>query len=758
MVSTSSQSEIEIVNAFDGLAPPTASTSTTSSSSPLPCNVFINHRRLDVKHKLATDIYNALHALGLNVFLDSHDLHLGDFFPTQLQQAMSRASLHVVILSPTYAQSPWCLAELSFMLSTGTPVILVFYRVQPGDLRHLKGIYADFFSEHEEKGRYIDKLEEWKKVLMSKQHTISLFFLDDRRVLKNIVNRVLEVINIVPLEVAKYPVGLEELVADFEMTVSEFAKVHSHVQVVGIWGQLEAFLPAKASLASGSLVIVTTRDKEVLKMRGMILNATTSDVHKFPDSLWHTSMWVCGFKITRRSLPYELKVFVVGENYANYLHLARSSRNLAWLSCTGVTHRNIPSWMPLKNLRVLELHDCYKIVGLWKDSVEAPMQLRVLIISSCSKLKRFPKSIGYLKNLKKISISSCNVKRLPEEFCHLQSLEYLQLQYCERLSSLPTSFGHLTNLRHLDLRGCLVLRMLPDSCKHLTLLQHLDLQECEEFTLQSDILENMSKLEYLNLNECTQLEELPRHTTNQASLSELYLNETRLREPPINIGQLNKLRVMEIGPHGGCFQMQSLPDSMERLTLLEQLVLKNLELQSLPKFTSLWRNLKEIHLHRAFTRVSKMSISDDCCPSLKTLTISDDHLMEVDTLPTIVEDIWVKRCKLLRNISGIGGIINLQYLRLSHCSELDTLSCFDKLASLKRFTLEGANKVETIQGLQHCTSLEELKIEGKCWEVSGIESWENVKRLRRLRLVAKFRSAVDRCIQTIQVIIASKNI
>ncbi|XP_059073879.1 uncharacterized protein LOC131053315 [Cryptomeria japonica] len=278
----------------------------------------------------------------------------------------------------------------------------------------------------------------------------------------------------------------------------------------------------------------------------------------------------------------------------------------------------------------------------------------------------------------------------------------------------------------------------------------------------------MSKLQYLNLNGCTQLEELPRHITNQVSLSELYLKYTRLRELPINIGQLSKSRVMEIGPNQGCFQMQSLPDSMGRLTLLERLVLRNLKVESLPKsLTQLinlqtleimncpiseftfWSNLKDLQLRR--TRVSKISMSDDCCPGLKILKLWENyHLTEVDNLPTAVEDIHVMHSELLRNISCIGGVVNLQYLRLIYCPKLGTLPRLDKLASLKVFRLSGVNKVETIQGLQYCTSLESLKIEGKCWEVSGIESWEHVERLRWLCLQAKKRSAVERCIKTIQ--------
>ncbi|GLJ35499.1 hypothetical protein SUGI_0713810 [Cryptomeria japonica] len=1058
--STASQSQIQYVSqiqntfAFHGLAPQfsisPASTSATSSSprQKLPCDVFINHRGPDVKHKLARDIYNALNAMGFRVFLDSEDLQLGDFFPTELQEAISRASLHVAIFSPTYAQSPWCLAELSFMLKSGTPIIPVFYHVAPDDLRHLvhgKGIYETAFVKHQEKARYSEnRLREWKMAL----HTVSFYKGEiianndeEQRVLKNIVNRVLKEMKVVPLEVAKHPVGLEGIVSDFEMTACKSAKHLPTVQIVGIWGmggsgkttlakeiynqrrtsverssfvfnvrdaadkrelhkkqikplhdlgfkhdsfdsieegkrilsnylrsvriliilddvdhtdQLEALLPTKDSLAWGSLIIVTTREKEVLRcwgissiyemesmnrshakqlfcwhaflqpmplqgfeelvekfltacnglplslkvfggqlyccfnkdlwesvlhkisrilpsdiknrlkvsydaldeevkqmfldiacffidkdkmtaiavwdgsgwsglygwetlvnkylvsfdndnnikmhdhlrdlgreiaknqtpyrlwspvqiigiqkqteIRGMILDAAINYIHKFPPCLR------C-FESTRMPSPDGLKVFVVKENSLKSLQIAKLSRELALLSCTEIACKNLPSWLPLKNLRVLELYKCQKMVGLWKDWVEAPLQLRVLIIHDCPNLARIPKAIELLENLKKICLHDCNVQSLPEEFCRLQSLEHLELKSCKMLSSLPSCFGHLTNLRHLNLSSSIQLIMLPESFKQLSHLQHLDLCWCEKLRLQSDILQNMTKLEYLNLDWCMELEELPHHITNQASLRELYLKGTRLRELPLNIGQLTKLRVLEIHSNEWCFQMQSLPDSMGSLNLLERLELESLKVESLPQslkqltnlqllkiircpitelkfgrepFASSLCNLKKIFLWN--TRVSKISISDSCCPSLRSLRLRHNaHLTEVDTLPTTVEDIQVISCKLLMNINGISDVVNLRELKLSGCPELTALPSFDKLASLEVFKLTGGNKVEKIQGLQECTSLKKLHC--TCWEVPGIENLGQLGRLRRLQLIAKKRSAVETCIQTIQ--------
>ncbi|KAH9290547.1 hypothetical protein KI387_034664, partial [Taxus chinensis] len=93
----------------------------------------------------------------------------GDEIPSELEAAMSSALVHIAIFSKNYAQSPWCLAELSFMLKTRTTIIPVFYGVEPSDLRWVaegKGEYVDAFVKHEQKGRYtVEKLAEWKNAL-----------------------------------------------------------------------------------------------------------------------------------------------------------------------------------------------------------------------------------------------------------------------------------------------------------------------------------------------------------------------------------------------------------------------------------------------------------------------------------------------------------------------------------------------------------------------------------------------------------------
>ncbi|GLJ53868.1 hypothetical protein SUGI_1150290 [Cryptomeria japonica] len=650
---------------------------------------------------------------------------------------MRAASLHVAIFSPTYAQSPWCLAELSFILKTGKPIIPVFYGVQPTDLRWVdQGMYAQAFSKHQEKGRYSEqKIKEWSKALRKvsyyKGEVINNNDVEQEK-LKNIVNRVLKEIEVVPLIVAKHPMGLEEAVIDFEKTVRESGMP----QIVGIWGmggsgkttlakelynqkrsyvdgssfvfdirdaaskkelhkkqkyllkdlgvknippfdniekgkeilsnrlgnsrvliilddvdhidQLDALLPIKDNLAledhkktiaiwEGSgwsglhswerlvnkcfvdldsnnqirmhghfrdlgreiantqlpcrlwsrdqITGIQTQEEEKVQIRGMILNAANNGVQEFPGFLLNTR---------RLSLP-EFKIFVVKGNYGDNLPIAEFSTNLAWLSCTGTADRNLP--LKMENLRVLELYKSRQLVGLWKDVLEAPMQLRVLIVSDCPKLGRIPKSIECLKKLKQMSLCGCkNVKGLPEEFCRLELLEHLQLKHCEKLSSLPSCFGELINLRHLDLSYSYKLRRLPDSFKKMKLLQHLNLSWCKRLVLQPDILEKMTKLEYLNFSNCFKLRNLPGHITKQPALRELYSEKTYLRELPMDIGQLSNLRVLKIGSH---FKIQALPESMGNLNHLEHLALDSLKAQSLPiSFTRLI-NLQTLEISSA---------------------------------------------------------------------------------------------------------------------------------------------------------------
>ncbi|XP_059063982.1 disease resistance protein RUN1 isoform X3 [Cryptomeria japonica] len=521
-------------------------------------------------------------------------------------------------------------------------------------------------------------------------------------------------------------------------------------------------------------------------------------------------------KVSYDALDYEEKEAFL-DAACFFIGQEKSSAIVAW---DGSGWSGLCSWESLFNKCLVELdrddcirmHDHLRDLGreianpqspyrLWSpqqiinvdNEIQAPAQLRELVISSCSEFQRFPKSIGCLKELKKIAvIDGSKLRSLPEEFCLLQSLEHLMLNSCGELSSLPSSFADLRNLRHLDLSGCMELRRLPVSFKELTLLQHLNLYRCSELTLESDILENMIKIEYLNLSSCRQLEELPHHITNQASLRELLLlNTERLREIPVNIGQLSKLQKMRTGSRSlrslptsigdlsslisleiyDCPKLECLPDSLGRLNLLESLSIRNLGVKSLPKSVSqlinlqqlviLWCPIGELDLGAGLftcleqiklwsTEVSKISIPEGCCCGLKRLSLRYNRLLtEIEVLPTTITNIELNDCEILRNVRGIDRLVKIQTLRISECPALNELPCFAQSDFLRAFELKGCYGVKKIQGLEYCKALEKVAADTR-WEEAGIESLERMERLREVKLRAISKSAIEGCIQSIK--------
>ncbi|XP_059072503.1 TMV resistance protein N isoform X2 [Cryptomeria japonica] len=229
--------------AYEEVVP--SSLSAAFSSAPLlpatSYDVFINHYGEDVKYTLATNIHDKLTALGFSVFLDVYSLELGDVIPAHIEEAMRTASLHIAIFSPKYVESPWCLAELAYMLNTPNRVIPVFYRVDPSDLRWVgkgKGSYAPSFSRHEKQGRYsAQKVEEWKMALEKISFHKGFVVKDNKDeglLLKKIVNMVL--LGKVPLPVTQNSVGLDDVVLDFERNTFGCAQGERNVQIVGIVG------------------------------------------------------------------------------------------------------------------------------------------------------------------------------------------------------------------------------------------------------------------------------------------------------------------------------------------------------------------------------------------------------------------------------------------------------------------------------------------------------------------------------------------
>lgn len=344
--------------------------------------------------------------------------------------------------------------------------------------------------------------------------------------------------------------------------------------------------------------------------------------------------------------------------------------NLIWLHLNKCPSSSLPSSIPLKNLRVLQVSG-YQLETLWQDESQAPLQLRELEIFAPG-LFNIPKSTGQLKYLERIVIDGYNfldrysypgyanvpMTKLPEEFCGLQSLKDFVLRNCTDMMLLPDSFGDLSNLQYIDLTGCKELARLPKSFGKLTKLKYLDLNGCNKLTLPSEALGKISTLEYINLSGCEKIEILPQQVAHQKSLVTLKLRRTNLKELASAIGELRNLEVLELGSPF----LDRLPPSLGNLRNLMVLsICYSRELKCLPPVLGDLRHLKELTIEE--------------CEELKCLPSSMGGLRNLKKLS-------IRSCRELRSLPASVG-------RLTQLTELYVYGC-----PLRELPFEKANEAE----------------------------------------------------------------
>lgn len=218
--------------------------------------------------------------------------------------------------------------------------------------------------------------------------------------------------------------------------------------------------------------------------------------------------------------------------------------NLIWLRWNDCPDSSLPSWIQMDHLRVLEVFGT-NLRSLWQSESKALLELRELTIYS--PLLEFPQSFGQLKYLEKIVAEGAEVATLPEEFCPLRLLKYLNLTSCLKLQTLPNSFGNLTNLRFIDLSKCKSLKMLPDSFGDLRNLENIDMNSSTSLEMLPDSFGNLTKLEHISISSCIRLKTLPNSFGYLTKLKgKLDLSECKSLKRLPNIMKLNNLEYLKV--------------------------------------------------------------------------------------------------------------------------------------------------------------------------------------------------------------------
>ncbi|CAN0914535.1 Disease resistance protein RPV1 [Linum grandiflorum] len=105
-------------------------------------DVFVSFRGRDVRYKFVDHLFAALRRNKVTTFRDDRSLRRGESIEDGVRRAIEKSSFYVVVLTPNYTSSPWCLDELVKMMkwcsssSKGRSKMIfpIFYHVLPEDV------------------------------------------------------------------------------------------------------------------------------------------------------------------------------------------------------------------------------------------------------------------------------------------------------------------------------------------------------------------------------------------------------------------------------------------------------------------------------------------------------------------------------------------------------------------------------------------------------------------------------------------------
>ncbi|PNX76034.1 disease resistance protein (TIR-NBS-LRR class) [Trifolium pratense] len=202
-------------------------------------DVFLSFRGA-TRYSFTDHLYHSLLRRGINVFRDDQKLKIGDEIGPSLLQAIEDSRISIVILCKDYASSSWCLDELVKIVDCyenhGKLVIVIFYKVEPSDVRHQKKSYREAMMKHEKRfGKKSEKVKAWKFALNRVCALSGLHCTDDiyeSEFIDKIVKKISDKLPPMPLQI-KHLVGLD---SRFEQVKSFFDIEADEVRILGIYG------------------------------------------------------------------------------------------------------------------------------------------------------------------------------------------------------------------------------------------------------------------------------------------------------------------------------------------------------------------------------------------------------------------------------------------------------------------------------------------------------------------------------------------
>ncbi|XP_049385208.1 TMV resistance protein N-like [Solanum stenotomum] len=207
-------------------------------------DVFLSFRGKDTRKTFTSHLYQGLKNKGILTFQDDKRLEHGDSISEELLKAIKESQVALIVFSKNYATSRWCLNELVKIMEcykdeNGKTVIPVFYDVDPSHVRYQSDSFAESFAKYElqfkDDVEGMQKVKRWRTALCEaadlKGHDIRQGVESEN--IQLIVNQVSSKLCKTSVSYLRDVVGinihLEEVKSQLKLEIND-------VRIVGIWG------------------------------------------------------------------------------------------------------------------------------------------------------------------------------------------------------------------------------------------------------------------------------------------------------------------------------------------------------------------------------------------------------------------------------------------------------------------------------------------------------------------------------------------
>ncbi|KAM1428548.1 hypothetical protein ACFX2I_044858 [Malus domestica] len=219
-----------------------ASSSSSRSSNRWKYEVFLSFRGEDTRNTFTDHLFIALRNAGINTFIDNQ-LTRGENIQSELDQEIEGSRIAVIVFSKGYAESRWCLRELSKIMrcrkdQKGKIVYPIFYDVDPSQVRKQNGSFLKAFQKHK-RNEDPNEVKQWREDLKASadlggQNLKTTADGREGMFIEKIVGDVKGLLKTTELK-AKHSVGMTFRVEEFSTKYLDVGG-SLDVQIIGIWG------------------------------------------------------------------------------------------------------------------------------------------------------------------------------------------------------------------------------------------------------------------------------------------------------------------------------------------------------------------------------------------------------------------------------------------------------------------------------------------------------------------------------------------